>query len=210
MGRLLGGVNGPIQGKVGNMIGSSRNGIHYIKGPYKNRTPTVSRKELLNRKKFAMAQAWLAPLVDFVREGFRGYSQRSRGFVAAKSWLLKNSFTGEEEDIRIDPALVKLSWGDLPNPKDIAVALTETGNLKFTWNPGDDVTGQKDQVMMVAYDIETALVVSIITGQFRSTGSDILQVDRMGNNSFHVYAAFNAADRSRQSDSVYLGEWKFE
>jgi hypothetical protein len=26
---------------------------------------------------------------------------------------------------------------------------------------------------------------------------------------FHVYAAFNAADRSRQSDSVYLGEWKF-
>ena len=84
MGRLLGGVNGQIQGKVGQISGSSRNGIPYIKGPYKNRTKTVSKKELLNRKKFAAAQAWLSPILDFVREGFRGYSQRSQGFVAAK------------------------------------------------------------------------------------------------------------------------------
>ncbi len=31
MGRLIGGVNGQIQGKVGTMIGSSRNGIPYVK-----------------------------------------------------------------------------------------------------------------------------------------------------------------------------------
>ncbi len=111
MGRLLGGVNGQIQGKVGTMIGSSRNGIPYVKGPYKNRTPTVSAKELLNRKKFATAQAWLAPILDFVRVGFRGYSQRSQGFVAAKSWLLKNGFTGQGEDLRIDPALGESKFG---------------------------------------------------------------------------------------------------
>ena len=92
MGRLVSGINGPIIGKVGTVIGSSRNGIHYVKGPYKKRTLTVSAKELDNRKKFAAAQAWLAPLVDFVREGFRGYSQRSQGFIAAKSWLLEKRF----------------------------------------------------------------------------------------------------------------------
>ncbi|SRR5258705_2978343 len=209
MGRLLGGVNGPIHGKVGNMIGSSRNGIPYIKGPYKNRTATVSEKELLNRKKFAAAQAWLAPILGFVREGFRGHTQRSQGFVAAKSWLLKNGITSQGEDLHIDPALVKVSSGDLQNPEDIAVELMETGNLKFTWNPGNDESLNSDQVMMLAYDVERGYAKLNTTGQLRKTGTDILRVDRMGDNNFHVYAAFNAADRSRQSDSVYLGEWKF-
>jgi Family of unknown function (DUF6266) len=210
MGRFIGGVNGQIHGKVGNVIGSSRNGVPYIKGPYKKRTLTVSDKELLNRKKFALAQAWLAPILKFVREGFRGYNQRSQGFVAAKSWLLKNGFTGEGNDLHINPALVKVSSGDLPNPKDIAVALTETGDLKFTWNTADDGSGISDQIMMLAYDVERGQAVSKTTGQLRITGADILQVERMRENNFHVYAAFNAADRSRQSDSIYLGEWKFE
>src|ERR1700682_3994600 len=208
MGRLLGGVNGQIQGKVGTMIGSSRNGIPYVKGPYKNRTPTVSTKELLNRKKFAAAQAWLSPILKFVRVGFRGYSQRSQGFVAAKYWLLKNGFTGQGEDLRIDPALVKVSSGDLPNPQDIAVAFTETGNLKFTWNPAHVELQDSDQIMMLAYDVERAFAFLNTTGQLRSTGVDILKMDQTNGKNFHVYAAFNAADRSRQSDSVYLGEWK--
>ena len=209
MGRLLGGVNGPIQGKVGAMIGSSRNGFPYVKGPYKKRTKTVSKKELANRNKFALAQAWLGPLLAFVREGFRGYGQRSQGFVAAKSWLLKNGFIGQGDDLRIDPALVKVSSGDLPNPADIAVAWTETGNLKFTWNPAYIDLRESDQVMMLAYDVERGNAKLNTTGQLRKTGTDILKVERMGDNNFHVYAAFNAADRSRQSDSVYLGEWKF-
>ena len=209
MGRLLGGVNGQIQGKVGQISGSSRNGIPYVKGPYKNRTKTVSKKELLNRKKFAAAQAWLAPILDFVREGFRGYSQRSQGFIAAKSWLLKNGFTGQGEDLRIDPALVKVSSGDLPNPENIAVEFTDTGNLKFTWNPAYVDLLDKDQIMMLAYDIEKAHAIFNATGQLRSTGFDILDMGQSSNRNYHVYAAFNAADRSRQSDSVYLGEWKF-
>ncbi|HLA59725.1 MAG TPA: DUF6266 family protein [Puia sp.] len=209
MGKLLGGVNGQIQGKVGNMIGSSRNGVPYIKGPYKKRTLTVSDKELLNRKKFALAQDWLAPILNFVRVGFKGYSQRSQGFVAAKSWLLKNAFTGEGDDFRINPALVKVSSGDLPNPPDIAVTLTESGDLKFTWNPINDGSAISDQIMMLAYDVERSHAKSKTTGQLRSTGTDILHVDQTQFKNFHVYAAFNAADRSRQSDSVYLGEWKF-
>ena len=209
MGRLLGGVNGQIQGKVGTVIGSSRNGVPYVKGPYKNRTQTVSEKELLNRKKFATAQAWLSPILEFVRVGFRGYSQRSQGFIAAKSWLLKNSFTGPEEDLRIDPALVKVSSGDLPNPENITVEFTETRNLKFTWNPVYVDLRDKDQIMMLAYDIQNAHAVFITTGQLRSTGFDILDMHGSRDRNYHVYAAFNAADRSRQSDSIYLGEWKF-
>jgi hypothetical protein len=191
-----------------NLIGSSRNGIPYVKGPYKKRTLKVSDRELLNRKKFGMAQAWLSPIKVFVREGFRGYSQRSEGFVAAKSWLLKNAFIVEGDDMHIDPALVKVSSGNLRIPAHIELSQIEAGVLKFTWDRDDDESDDYDQIMMLAYDIETRHSEFNTTGQFRISGVDTLKLDRTYGNHFHVYAAFNAADRSRQSESVYLGEWK--
>jgi hypothetical protein len=57
--------------------------------------------------------------------------------------------------------------------------------------------------------VERSHALFITTGQLRSTGFDILDMGQSSNRNFHVYAAFIAADRSRQSDSVYLGEWKF-
>lgn len=209
MGTLPKGIHGPIQGKVGTVSGSSRNGIPYVKGPYKSRTKSISKKEHANRNKFAAAQSWLSPLLDFVREGFRGYSQRSYGFIAAKSWLLKNSFVKDESGLRIDPALVKVSHGNLPLSPDLAVSQTEDGHLKFTWDPVyKDGYDNSDQIMMLAYDVKEDKAVYNTTGQLRSNGMDILKLDREYGRNFHVYAAFNAYDRSRQSDSVYLGEWK--
>jgi hypothetical protein len=209
MGRLPQGIQGPLQGKAGTLIGSSRNGIPYVKGLYKKRTKTISNKEMANRKKFAMAQSWLAPLVDFVREGFRNYSPQSYGFVAAKSLLLKNSFVQGASEMSIDPALVKVSFGSLPLADNLTVSKNENGDLAFSWNP-DNKQGAdpSDQIMMLAYDIEKGNVSYTTTGQLRSTGTDVLKLSTANLQNFHVYAAFNAFDRSRQSDSVYLGEWK--
>ncbi|MFI5155760.1 MAG: DUF6266 family protein [Chitinophagales bacterium] len=208
MGRQVGGPNGLIIGKVGSIIGSSRNGIPYVKGPYEKRTSKVSAKELANRKKFAAAQAWLKPLLDIVREGFRGYSQRSYGFSAAKSWLLKNAFVKHGDELRIDPALVKVSSGDLSNPENMEVSVIESRALKFTWTPEKTGKNSSDQIMMLAYNVEEHLATYKTTGQFRSAGEDTLVLKRSKGKKFHVYAAFIASDRSRQSESVYLGEWQ--
>jgi hypothetical protein len=209
MGRLINGINGPIQGKVGTVIGSSRNGIPYLKGPYKSRTPKISKKEKGNRSKFARAQFWLKPLLHFVREGFKDYSRQSQGFVAAKSYLLLNAFEGTAQDITINPSLVKVSFGDLPLSGNIAANLTGKNKLQFTWDT-DPVDGASpyDQVMILAYDIKNAAAYFKITGQFRNTGSDVLLVHAAKGITYHLYVAFTAADRSRQSHSVYLGEIK--
>lgn len=209
MGRLINGINGPVQGKVGTLIGSSRNGISYVKGPYKKRTKRVSKKELANRNKFAAAQHWLQPVLAFVREGFKGYSQRAQGFVAAKSWLLKNAFEGTGPEASINPALVKLSFGDLPLPGDIAVGLSAPGKLEFTWDPATVAgTHPKDQVMLVAYDIKNRQATFFTTGQFRNAGADILPIPTAKGKTLHLYLGFCAHDRGSQSESVYLGEWK--
>ena len=206
MGRLPNGINGPIVGKVGTVIGSSRFGKPYVKGPYKKRTKKAKGGELGNRNKFGMSQKWLKPVLDFVREGFSMYKKTSGAFVAAKSNLLLNAFEGTVPDIRVNPALAKLSTGELPLPSGIVAEHEAPGQVKFSWDTaGIDYSLKYDQVMMLAYDIENRKAYYNITGQFRSTGSDTLMIDPTAGKTHHLYLAFTSADRSMQSDSVYLG-----
>ena len=206
MGKLINGINGPFPGKVGTGIGSSWKGIPYIKGPYKKRTGKASEGERGNRNKFAMAQRWLQPVLDFVREGFKNYSPTVDGFLAAKSWLLLHSFEGIQPDISINPALVKLSHGSLPLPANIRVEKINGSRLQFSWDPASiEDSHPKDQVMLLAYDIDHRQTNIVIPGQFRETGTDSMTLRPMKMRTYHIYLAFVAPDRSRQSDSVYLG-----
>jgi hypothetical protein len=62
MARYLNGIHGPFIGTVGSIVGSTYNGKPYMKSRPDKRTTVVSAKELANRQKFAVAQAWLRPL----------------------------------------------------------------------------------------------------------------------------------------------------
>ena len=209
MGRLINGILGAFTGTVATVIGSSRRGIPYMKGRHKARTKNVSESELQNRCKFAVAQAWLKPLLSVVREGFKNYSAKSQGFVSAKSYLYKHALKEEGGTVSIDPSLMRISFGSLPISENAAVSITGSYELTLTWDPDSrESEYNRDQVLMAAYNIVEGRVSSVLTGQFRSVGKDILPISPESKPGavLHVYIAFIAADRSRQSDSVYLGE----
>jgi hypothetical protein len=199
------GINGPIVGTVGSVVGSSWKGEPHIKGKYKDRKKDVTKKELGNRSKFGAGQRWLQPITEFVRTGFRGYTERIEGFSAAKSYLSKYAWEGTGADMRISPALMKVSVGKLPLSNDLAVEKTDEG-LRFTWSTEAVPGGSRyDQVMMMAYDIEHGIALYITTGQLRSSGSDTLPMYIAEGITYHIYMAFNGFDRTTQSDSVYMG-----
>lgn len=210
MGTTPYGINGPIRGKIGTVHGSSRNGKPYVKGPYKKRTTKISAKEVANRVHFDYTHSWLKPITDFVREGFRGfpYKDTSEGYVSAYSYLISHALEGEKPNRTINPALMRVSYGTLPLSNDIAVEESAPGILKFTWDKTCALDGPapKDQVMLLAYDIERGKEKMNLLGQFRSVGEDYLLVGA-GNEGFtyHIYLSFLAADRSSRSHSVYLG-----
>jgi hypothetical protein len=202
------GINGKFKGKVGTVIGSSWKGIPYMKSLHSKRTIPAHKDEQLNRNKFGMAHRWLQPVIDFVRAGYKGYTPTVEGFLAAKSYLLKNAFEGEGTDMVINPAFMKVSYGDLPLPENITATKTAPNELQVSWDAvkKDYNPNAFDQVMILAYDIENGEAEDKITGQFRYVGVDTLYISpAIPERTYHIYAAFVAADRSRQSTSVYLG-----
>lgn len=207
MGSIVFGSIGPVKGKVGNIVVSSWKGKPYVKSVPGERKSAPTPKEVINRKKWAMAQAWLKPITEFVRQGFSGYTPTVEGFLAAKSYLLKNAFEGEAPDFIINPALVKVSFGELPLPQNIAAAAISDKDIQFTWDTGNISTEKSkyDQAMLLAYNIEHGWCQKKLIGEMRKTGADTLKLHAPANNTFHLYIAFVAADRMSQSDSVYLG-----
>jgi hypothetical protein len=207
MARMTHGINGPFIGKIGTAIGYTVNGNWYMKGLYKKRTTAPTPGELLNQKKFAAAQLWLKPITDYVRVGFKGYHERFQGFGAAKSWLMKNAMQVVDGEIIIDPSLVKISSGDLALPENAQCILQTPGQIHFTWNPSMEDQFRYDQAMILAYDIQKKDFRGSIYSSDRSTGH--ASIDLCSDpGRYHVYLAFVAADRSRQSDSIYFGDFE--
>jgi len=203
MAKYIEGITGTFLGKVGPVVGSSRNGIPYMKSKGNARTSAATGLELANRKKFSAAHTWLKPLLPLLRIGFHNYSNSVYGYNAAKSYVLKQAM----EHGSVVPELVKISSGDLMNAPDLSADLTPERKLMFSWNPAYFAgTDGKDQIMVLAYHPESAMLSYLAHGAFRELGQQILDLPlELAGKPIHVYAAFIAADRSRQSDSTYFG-----
>lgn len=206
MGKIKSGSIGPITGKVGDVIVSSRNGVAYVKSAHKPRTKKVSEMEKANNIKFADAQNWLSYMKHVLKQGFKGYNGKTDGFRNALGYTLNNSFEGEELHLKLNPALIKISYGDLPLPDHIKVQQLDKGRLHFTWDNTNIPQGlENDQVMLLAYDPINRESSWTTTGGFRKTGSELLPLNSHPDSIIYIYVAFVAAKRHRQSDSIYLG-----
>ena len=206
MGKLLSGIEGHFIGNIGTVVGSSWKGIPYVKAKAVKKKHNRKKKPVsANQSKFAVAHYWLQPLLDFVREGFRGYTDTVEGFNAAKSVAMKSAFVRQGDIEVIDPALVQVSYGDLPLPSHLSVSRLDKDTLQFEWDPVSEGGSPYDQAMLLAYDAESKLASFRVTAEFRKAGKDTLHAPALKASKYHVYIAFIADDRSRQSSSVYLG-----
>ena len=206
MAKTKNGLNGQVSGKVGNVVYSSWRGIPYVRAaPSKRAAP--SEKEKANHWIFGeLTQGWITPIAEFLKIGFKGYTQTNQGLTAAKSYLYRNALHQDGFNSTIDPALMLVSYGSLANPEEASVGLNDQKELVFTWNP---TTGrnqsQRDQALLLAYNVEKEKAKMSLAGEFRSTGTDLLDLSTAEPGVYHVYMAFLAQDRSRQSNSMYLG-----
>src|SRR6476659_6393797 len=151
MAKYKSGIQGSLSGKIGNLVACTWKGIPYLRSLPKKRTGKISDAERLNRQRFALAQKWLKPLLPFLRVGYQGYSERVEGYVAAKSYLMKQAMGFEDGAWRIIPEKMLVSYGALPMAEEVSLDFDQTkGQLRFRWSTRSIPQNlQMDQVMLL-------------------------------------------------------------
>ncbi len=112
MARVIGGVNGTVSGKVGNVIYYSSNGGDYIRSlPKKRRNLPPTPKQILQRARFAAVQQWLKPIIPLIRAGFREYAPRQTAHNSAMSYNLQHALIADGDGFEINPEAFAFSIG---------------------------------------------------------------------------------------------------
>lgn len=205
MATLSNGLNGGFSGKLGNIIGYQAYGRTIIRSAPKKRTKKPSAKEQLNRYKFAMMQAWLQPLLGFLRVGFKNYAPSFQGFLAAKSYNSKHAFSQREDGSWfIDPALALVSFGQQLLPQTLHMQVVED-HIEVNWSTEGHYVGI-DCAMLLAYAPEMGQASYDLAAAKRNNGSARLAMPAVPlGTEVHVYLSFVAYDHSERSNSRYLG-----
>jgi len=212
MARLIGGINGKLEGKIGNMYYYTINGQTVARARRKVSKVPPSTKQLASRQRMKVVQQYLIPLVQFVKTTYAEVCLRKMftPYNAATSELLKNAVRGEYLDYNIDPALVVISKGKLQIPQDAAVLVSE-GHLQFSWNGnGYKWPISNDRAIMLAYALELGEVIYDLCGAARHVGKDTLYLDDSWiGKTIDTYVAFRSEKGDKTSESVYTGSFIF-
>lgn len=211
MARLKNGALGGFSGKVGSVVGYSLRNKDYIKGLPKPSTKPPTLKQLASRARFKYFNEWRNPLTDFFAISFKNQTADHSAQNAAHRFN-KDIIIGEYPDYEIDYKKIVISCGDLPPVIDLKMEMTEPGKLHFSWKPNFTGAAKATDLLaiLVCYHDDHTQLAGTLNGTERGTGHYDFQVEYMpSGKEIAVYATILSNDRSRASNSQYMGKIRF-
>lgn len=208
MGTIKQGILGGFSGKVGTVVGGSWKGISYMRSLAQNVKNPRTEAQMTQRSKFAIAIAFLKPITDYVRVGFKPYASKQTAFNAAMSYIVANAISGEYPDHTLDFAKVLVSRGSL-FPVDNASAEVDAGKVTISWT---DNSGISDAL---ATDVAMPLVFNSLRGEAVFSTAAAARADGLAEinlpaewsgDPVQIYLGFVSQDGKAIANSIYLGE----
>lgn len=209
MGKIKKGILGGFSGKVGTVIGSSWNGISYMRGLTQHFTDARTESQLKQRAKFYLAMEFLKPIKAYIRVGYNSYAVKKSAFNAAVSYVMKNAIGGSYPEFAINHARMLVSRGDLTPPKN-AIATMSDNSVTITWmdNSGVGNADANDYSMPLAYNENKGIAVFSTAGTPRSSQSVTLTLPNDWNGDTVVlYVGFISVDGMSMANSTFLGRY---
>ena len=191
MGTIKQGILGGFSGRVGTVVGSTWNSVHYMRALALSVGNPRTEKQQSQRSKFALTLSFLQAITPYVREGYRNYADRCTAFNAAMSYLLKNAVTGSV------------------TPVFVAEAASEGGKVTFTWtdNSGTGDAQPTDVAMPLVYNKDKRVAVYDMQAATREDGTAELTLpEGWDGDALAIYLAFRSADGRYQSNSLCLSD----
>ena len=207
MGKIRKGVLGGFSGKVGTVIGSSWNGISYMRSLPQHFNDAKTPRQLQQRAKFNKAMEFLTPIKDYIRVGYKTYAVKKSAFNAAVSYVVKNAVGGSYPDIEINYPRALVSRGDLTPPKDVAATVSKhCVTITWTDNSAEGSADASDLSMPLAYNVSKGQTVFEIAATTRSSQSVVLPLlSNWLGDTIQLYLGFISEDGTEVANSVYLG-----
>ena len=209
MARHKKGILGPVEGKVGDVIGSSWNGIPYFRARPTSYHDAKTSTQLNNRMKMTVTQKFLKAITPYLRIGFRNYAVGQSAYNAAASYTRNNALLITEDNVSIDPTKVLVSRGTLPGSYACEVKVTGKDGIAFSWDAKNQQEGAEadDFVMPMVYNLSKMESIYSTQSFLRADGQASLTLpSKWKGDSLSCFIAFASQNSKAVSDSEYLGE----
>jgi hypothetical protein len=207
MGTLLNGINGPVIGKVGPVVGYVWKKKVVVRSLANRSKKPLSPLQLQQRAKFRLMNHFLNSLKDLLNVSYGHLVENMTGFNKAFSYNVKNVITGKDPDLKIDYSRVLLGRGDLTNVSMLVITPSSEGNLAFNWtdNSGTGSAKETDLVFVAAYCEEQNDWIYGLNLATRNTGRCMIDTSRMKDQLVQTYIGFIAEDGKDVTDTLYAG-----
>ena len=208
MGTYRKGILGSFSGKVGTVVGSSWNGIDYMRSLPRPSSKAPTDLQMIQRGKMGLATGFLRPISALVNIGYKSLAIKQTGFNVATAQIIADAIIGDYPNLLIDYTKVLISKGTLTGPWNGAVT-SAGGNINVTWadNSTSGTAKATDKAVFLVFNPEQSQYVFTMAGDDRSLLGDNLAVpaDFVGD-TVEVWMAFYAADKKTISTSVHIGQ----
>ncbi|MGV3761744.1 DUF6266 family protein [Parapedobacter sp.] len=211
MGSFRKGIQGGFSGKVGNVVGAHWRGIDYMRSlPRVSKGRPVTEEQLMHRVRFAAAVAFAKPISYVFNVGYGKLAkQKLSGYNLAVRQIYKEAIAGEYPDISVDPALVRISEGDLVRPRNPLVEALPGQVLRVAWIDNTrprTKSDHSDQAIAVAYNPAKAEYHYDIGSATRLDEELMLELpDYFEGDEVHVYFGMVSKTGGIACNSLYLG-----
>lgn len=204
MGTIDEGILGNIRGKVGPVVGSTWNGVNYVRTLADSYQDPQTARQLRQRARFKAVIRFLTPLAAFVRLGYRQHGPRQSAYSAATSYLLRQALREEGGRVEVDYDRALVSRGCLAAAEGAQAELTGRG-LTFTWADNSRLLNAAgdDVAMVLAYHPARAEAVYDTEAACRADGTATLPLPAgWAGEPPVVYLCFRQAQGEEVSNSV--------
>ncbi len=207
MARILSGILGGFEAKVGNVVGSRWRSISYIRSLPRRSRKEPSEKQLATRLKFSLASAFVYPIRSIVDVGFTDSkitdSTATANFIGQ---IINNAIVGSYPDLKIDYSKVIISKGGISPLKDLQITINSPSDIIISWSFTDGHFSGKgsDKVLAVLYD-DLKKEYQILEDATRLSKQVKLNItDQTTSASLHVWLFCIEEKTNKVSESQYL------
>ncbi len=204
------GILGGFSGRIGNVVGSNIFGIDVMRSYQPNVANPRTTGQVSQRTKFSLVVQFLRQFNHVLSIGFKLRAVNMSAFNAAVATNLSAAVTGTAPDFSIDLPNLEIAQGALPGPTNANIAAAANTAISFNWSENNvlNLTDSGDKVFALVYNkTKDQFMASIEEATRANKTLEIYPDDTVweANDEIHAWMFLASADRSKISDSVYIG-----